>query len=260
MSDAELERIRSAYRERDAAKETPYRWDNPGYVTYMQQVERALLRAFADAGVELAGARVLDVGCGSGYFLHRLREFGAGECHGIDLIENRIEEGRERYPTLHLRVGSATDLPFADGEFDLVTQFTCLSSIVDADVRTVATREMQRVARGGWVLSLDMRGMRPPALRRPPPPTLTPTVPLDEKELRRLFGKPTLLRRVGLVFDLTDRIGRHEIVTAALTMLPPLRSHLIGLWRVPVGRESGPEPLNALEAEERVSSENRQAP
>jgi hypothetical protein len=74
--------------------------------------------------------------------------------------------------------------------------------------------------------------MRPPALRRPPPPTVTPTVPLDERELRRLLGKPTLLRRVGLVFDLTDRIGQHEILTAALAMLPPLRSHLLGLWRV----------------------------
>ena len=78
MSDAELDRIRTAYQERDAAADTPYRWDNPGYVTYMQELERSLLRAFTDAGVALAGARVLDVGCGSGYFLHRLRDYGAG--------------------------------------------------------------------------------------------------------------------------------------------------------------------------------------
>ena len=66
MSDAELDRIRSAYQQRDAAADTPYRWDNPGYVTYMQELERSLLRAFADADVALAGARLLDVGCGSG--------------------------------------------------------------------------------------------------------------------------------------------------------------------------------------------------
>jgi SAM-dependent methyltransferase len=228
VSDAELERIRSAYRERDAAKETPYRWDNPGYVTYMQQVERALLRAFADAGVELAGARVLDVGCGSGYFLHRLREYGVGECHGIDLMENRIAEGRERYPALHFHVGSATELPFADGEFDLVTQFTCLSSIVDGDVRLAAAREMQRVSRG-WVLSLDMRGMLPLALRRT---GSTPTVGLDERELRCLFGKPALLRRVALAFELAQLTARHPLLTAALAALPPLRGHLLGLWRV----------------------------
>ena len=50
---------------------SPYRWDNPGYVSYMQSLERALLQALADADVRVAGASVLDVGCGSGYFLHR---------------------------------------------------------------------------------------------------------------------------------------------------------------------------------------------
>ena len=113
----------------------------------MQSVERSLLRALAAAGVPLAGARVLDVGCGTGYFLHRLRDYGAGECHGIDLLEERVAEGRERYPALELQVGNAAELPFADGEFDLVTQFTCLSSILDDDVRLAAAQEMRRVAR-----------------------------------------------------------------------------------------------------------------
>lgn len=195
----------------------------------MQDVERALLRAIADAGQPLAGARVLDVGCGSGYFLHRLREYGAGECHGIDLMENRIAEGRKRYPALHLQVGSATELPFEDGEFDLVTQFTCLSSIVDPDVRLAVAREMQRVARGGWVLSLDLRGMLPTALRRT---SSTPIVGLDKHELRRLFGEPALLRRVALAFELAQRTGGHTVLGAALGALRPLRSLLLGLWRV----------------------------
>jgi ubiquinone/menaquinone biosynthesis C-methylase UbiE len=225
MSDAELERIRSAYSERDAGHETPYRWNNPGYVAYMQTVERALLAAVADARAPLAGARVLDVGCGSGYFLHRLREYGAGDCHGIDLMESRIAEGRERYPTLELHVGSATELPFEAGRFDLVTQFTCLSSIVDADVRLAVAQEMQRVAAGGWVLSLDMRSGGAPAGG-------TPTAGVDERELRRLFGEPALLRRVLPRFDLAQRAGRHDLVLRALATLPPLRGHYLGLWRV----------------------------
>jgi SAM-dependent methyltransferase len=231
VSDAELERIRSAYRERDAAESSPYRWDNPGYVAYMQIAERTLLRALGDAGVPLAGARVLDVGCGSGYFLHRLQEYGAGECHGIDLMEDRVAAGRERYPTLRLHAGSATKLPFADGEFDLVTQFTCLSSILDDHVRLVVAREMRRVAAGGWVLSFDMRGLRAPSLRRRRNGG-TPTVPLDRRELRRLFGMPALLRRAALPFELAQLLGRRALLTQALAALPPLRSHLIGLWRL----------------------------
>jgi SAM-dependent methyltransferase len=227
VSDAELERIKQEYRTRDAAATSPYRWDNPGYVAYMQAVERTLLRALEDAGVGLEGARVLDVGCGSGYFLHRFREYGAGECHGIDLMEERIAEGRTRYPSLALQVGSATELPFGDGEFDLVTQFTCLSSVLDDEVRLAAAKEMRRVA-GGWVLSFDMRGLR---LRGRRSEGATPTVGLDEHELRRLFGEPTLLRRVLAPFEVAQLAGRHDVLMRTFAALPPLRSHYIGLWR-----------------------------
>ena len=225
MSERELDRIRAAYGERDAAAETPYRWSNPGYVTYMQLLERALLRALDDAATPLAGARVLDVGCGSGYFLHRLSEYGAGECHGIDLLASRIEAARERYPGQEWHVGSATELPFAEGSFDLVTQFTCLSSIVDDATRAAAAREMLRVAgRDGHVLSLDMRlGSRPGSAG-------TPTIGLEEDALRSLFGEPRLLRRVALRFDLAQVAGRHALLAQALALARPFRSHLLGLW------------------------------
>jgi ubiquinone/menaquinone biosynthesis C-methylase UbiE len=225
MSERELDRIRAAYGERDAADETPYRWSNPGYVTYMQLLERALLRALDDAATPLAGARVLDVGCGSGYFLHRLSEYGAGECHGIDLLASRIEAARERYPSQKWHVGSATELPFADGSFDLVTQFTCLSSIVDDATRAAAAREMLRIAgRGGRVLSLDMRRGGQPGSAG------TPTIGLDEDALRSLFGEPRVLRRVALRFDLAQVAGRHALVAQALALARPLRSHVLGLW------------------------------
>ena len=221
--ETELDRIRAEYAARDSAGGNPYRWDNPGYVTYMQSVERVLLRAFADAGVALAGARVLDVGCGSGYFLHRLREYGAGDCHGIDLMEPRIENARTRYPALKWHVGSASELPFGKAEFDLVTQFTCLSSIVEDETRAAAAEEMRRVSRR-WVLSLDMRrgGSRAGG---------TPTVGLDEAELRRLFGEPVLLRRALTSFELTQAAGRHDLLARALGPLPQLRSHCLGVWR-----------------------------
>jgi SAM-dependent methyltransferase len=223
MSDAELERARREYRARDAA-ESPYRWSSPGYVSYMQALERALLAALRDAHVRLEGSRVLDVGCGSGYFLHRLREFGASRCVGIDLLERRVAEARERYPALELVVGSATELPFEDRSFDLVTQFTCLSSIVDADARLAAAREMRRVAGSGPLLSFDTR-------RASARGAATTTVALDRTELTRLFGRPQLLRRPRLSFPLAQLAGSHDLAMRAASLLPPLRTHYLGVWR-----------------------------
>jgi 2-polyprenyl-3-methyl-5-hydroxy-6-metoxy-1,4-benzoquinol methylase len=223
MSDTELERLRTEYRRRHAAGNGPYRWDNPGYVSYMQGLERALLRGLSDARVNLSGARVLDVGCGSGYFLHRLHEYGASDCHGIDLLDERIAEARERYPSLGFDVGSATQVPFDDGAFEIVTQFTCLSSIIDNDVRLAAAREMRRVA-GHWVLSVDM-------YRSGTSARTTQTVGLDPPELRRLFGKPILLRRIAPSFDVAQLLGRHDLLARLVGALPPMRSHYLGIWQ-----------------------------
>jgi SAM-dependent methyltransferase len=224
MSDGELERARREYCARDAAT-SPYRWSSPGYVSYMQALERALLAVLRDAHVRLEGARVLDVGSGSGYFLHRLREYGAGRCVGIDLLESRVADARERYPGLELVVGSATELPFEEGSFDLVTQFTCLSSIVDSDARMRAAREIRRVAGSGRLLSFDTR-------RASAHGAATTTVALTRAELERLFGHPELLRRPRLSFPLAELAGRHDLaMRAAAALLPPLRTHYLGLWR-----------------------------
>ena len=155
-------------------------------------------------------------------------------CHGIDLMEDRIAAGRERYPTLELQVGSATELPFADGQFDLVTQFTCLSSILDDDVRLEVARRC---------------GASPPAVGFSPGTcAASPAGRPDghrraaiEQELRRLFGEPALLRRAALAFELTQLVRGHAILTAVLAALPPLRSHFLGLWRLPpsVGQRFG---------------------
>jgi SAM-dependent methyltransferase len=157
---AEADRIRQAYGERDrtGAVAQLYSYQNPAFLFHMQERERALLRRLREAGVRLDGAKVLEVGCGSGHVLQRLKEFGAGEAHGVDLMEARIAAGRAAYPTLHLQEGDAAHLPFADGSFDVVAQFMCVSSVLDPGVRRAILAEMWRVLRpGGWLVSYDMR-------------------------------------------------------------------------------------------------------
>ena len=238
-ADEEL-RIRRAYALRDAdqyARRT-YSYANPAYHFHMQELEWEILRVLRAAKLDLNGSRVLEIGCGFGHILQRLVEFGAAEATGIDLMEPRLEEARRRYPTIDFVRANAAELPLDSASFDVVTQFVCLSSVLDANVRARIAREMWRVLRpGGMLLSYDLRPPLSRRLGRTVPIDQTPTTGLGRAELRRLFGdggEPDV-RAVTLNFSLAPLAARSRALARLLAMIPPLRSHLLLLARKPAG-------------------------
>src|SRR5438132_1289567 len=60
-------------------------------------------------------ALVCDVGCGAGRAVAELIERGASAV-GVDVNEQMIAVARRRWPDADLRIGSAYELPLADGE------------------------------------------------------------------------------------------------------------------------------------------------
>lgn len=103
--------------------------------------------------------RVLDVGCGHGHWGQRLATLISPEAEivGVDHEEGFLEAARERsrrWPQrFEYRQGSAMELPFEDGAFDLVTCQTVLIHVPDA---AAAIREMTRVVRpGGLVIAVE---------------------------------------------------------------------------------------------------------
>jgi SAM-dependent methyltransferase len=68
-----------------------------------------------------ADARVLDVGCGSGWATRLLAEYAVnGRVTGIDISDEMIRLARESslsLPNVDYQLASAEQLPFADGEF-----------------------------------------------------------------------------------------------------------------------------------------------
>jgi SAM-dependent methyltransferase len=250
----ELARIQAAYRERDAISRSVYSFTRAGYTFYMQALEWSLLDALRRAPLHLAGAHALDIGCGSGYLLHRLMEFGIGEVTGVDLMPERIEAARRRYPQPRFVCANAAQLPFADGEFDIVTQFTCLSSVLDPGLRSAIAAEMWRVVRpGGVVVSYDMRPPPWPvrALRalgewrrradNGTPEPATPTVPISAEELRRLFPEAApAYQSAGLAFGLCAVAARSRLAAQLLATVPVLREHAIGIAvKSPTDRDPG---------------------
>jgi len=68
------------------------------------------------------GDTVLDVACGSGLAAELARTRGA-TVYGIDASHRLIEIANLRNPDSDIRVGDMHDLPWEDGEFDVVTSF-----------------------------------------------------------------------------------------------------------------------------------------
>ncbi len=92
---------------------------------------------------DVAGLRVLDLGCGEGRFARMLSERGASVT-GIDPIEVLVGAANTRHPGGHYARATAEALPFAPGSFDLVVSY--LSMIDIPDFRS-AIREAGRVLR-----------------------------------------------------------------------------------------------------------------
>jgi SAM-dependent methyltransferase len=90
---------------------------------------------------------ILDAGCGTGGNLEWLARYaGNGQVAGIDLISTALEFCRQRGHQ-QLAQASATDLPFANESFDLVTSFDVLVQIPGDGSDEQALREMWRVMR-----------------------------------------------------------------------------------------------------------------
>jgi arsenite methyltransferase len=78
-----------------------------------------------------AGARLLDMGCGTGAALRYLVEHHGLRAVGIDPSIVLLTEGRAKDPELPLARACATRLPFADSSFDAVLAECSLSVISD---------------------------------------------------------------------------------------------------------------------------------
>ena len=114
------------------------------------------LAAFSQALIESAVAgvtapEILDCGCGTGANMKRLSKYG--RVTGFDLTWEGLQFARS-YGQRRLVHASATEIPFADGRFDVVTAFDILACLDEAG-EDRALHEMRRVLRPGGALLLN---------------------------------------------------------------------------------------------------------
>jgi SAM-dependent methyltransferase len=115
---------------------------------------RALRRALALAAVP-AGARFLDVGCGTGRWVRRYGELGFSAV-GVDATIGMLRIARSHDTRALLSTGLAQSLPFSDAAFDCLSDITVVQHIPYA-LQSKALQEMVRVLKpGGRMILMEV--------------------------------------------------------------------------------------------------------
>ena len=101
------------------------------------------------------GARVLDVGSGTGFYIDRWRELGVTDVTGSDLTGFAVERLRERYPEhpIH-KIDVTSASPLELGSFDAVSAMDMLFHIVDEEGYVRAIQNLAGLLAPGGLLVL----------------------------------------------------------------------------------------------------------
>ena len=198
---------------------------NRANIFITQERDRAIAQMLAQhVRREWADCWILDVGCGRGNELSKFMGYGAAarNLFGIDLLGDRVREARAKYSDLQFSCGNAATLPYPDGVFDLVFQFTVFTSILDDALRRRIASEMLRVLdRRGVILWYDYR--------------LNPTNPqtrgIEKSEIKTLFPNCEYhFRRVTLAPPLARLVAPHSwFACELLNQLFFLRTHWLAV-------------------------------
>jgi len=128
------------------------------YDVFAPQANEALIAAFVRLSGLPAGARVADLGCGSGVFTELLRQRGY-QSIGLDISPKLIALGRVKYPGLELIEGDAENLPFESASLDGVL----LSGLVHhfPDPRRLASEVGRVLKSDGRFVAFDPNRVNP---------------------------------------------------------------------------------------------------
>jgi len=199
----DLARLRDEYEDRKhrLAESDIYSLFNRANLFIVQGRQREVLTVLKKNGItDLSNLRILEMGCGGGDVLTEYLGFGAPpeNLYGVDLLFDRLQHAHHILPSSGFANADGQSLPYPSKTFDLVLQYTAISSILDPEIRRKICADMLRVVRpGGMILSYDFwlnptnpqtRGIRPAEIKR--------LFPNCRYEFHKITLAPPIARRV----------------------------------------------------------------
>lgn len=124
--------------------------------TTVNPVSKFFLNNFYSVLVEeirkLNPSSILDVGCGEGFTLARLKSEKIGtKWEGIEYMDEAIQIGKEIHPDLVIKKGDIYKLPYKDDSFDVIICTEVLEHLEDPKS---ALLELKRVSKKHVILSV----------------------------------------------------------------------------------------------------------
>ncbi len=122
---------------------------------YLSGAHQAKIDLFKETLGNLKGKKILDLGCGGGFFTHIAAELG-GDVLGVDYSSSAIHFAKNRYPNRQFNVADATTLQqFPDNSFDVVLLMDVIEHIYNQDQ---TMKEIQRILKphGKVLISTDL--------------------------------------------------------------------------------------------------------
>jgi ubiquinone/menaquinone biosynthesis C-methylase UbiE len=190
------------------------------YDVFTPQASERIVDAFVRLTALKPGARVVDLGCGSGAFTALLARAGYAAV-GLDISPKLVAVGRRKYPHIEFVEGDIERLPFADASFDGVL----LSGVVHhfPDPSRCAAEVFRVLRPGGRFLAFDPNRMNPFMwlYRDHASPFYSP-VGVTENE------RPVLAREVAAVFTRTGfAVSSHYLAGLAYRYVASQRARLV---------------------------------
>ncbi|HEU5455193.1 MAG TPA: class I SAM-dependent methyltransferase [Nocardioides sp.] len=181
------------------------------YARFMGVYSEPLAARFVELFELRPGQRALDVGCGPGALTVQLAErLGVSGVVAIDPSTPFVEAARERIPGVEVHEGSAEDLPFADGAYDLAVAQLVVHFMSDP---VAGLGEMARVTRPGGMVAASVWDH---AGERGPLTTFWSAVRDIDPEALDESGLPGV--REGDLGQLFARAGLSDVRSGSLTV------------------------------------------